>query len=108
MRPEDIRKTYKRESAASREEAASTAREVETDPEAARNLFQVVLAMSSTDREFSNLLHAIIESVVVDWIHNNMARDDEFALVIGRRITTLMDAMKPGWRPGLGRTNKTA
>lgn len=108
MKPEDIRKLYRRESAATADEAGQTAQEAATDPEAARNLFQVVLAMQSEDPQFKALLQAVIESVVIDWIANNMQKNDEFALVIGRRILTLMDAMKPAWRAGRYRKNKTA
>lgn len=96
MKPDDTRKLYRAESAATSREAAQTAREVATNPEAARQLWGVVCAMAPTDAEFALLLQAVIQSVMIDSIHNNMQRSDEYALVIGRRITTLMEAMKPG------------
>jgi hypothetical protein len=108
MNQDDIRKLYQRESAASADEAARTAQDVGTDPEAARKLFTVVLAMAPTDRAFEGLLRALIDSVVIDWITNTMTKDDEFALVIGQRMLKLMDAMKPAWRAGRHRMNKIA
>jgi hypothetical protein len=96
VKPEDIRTMYRAEREATADEMAATARAVATDPEMARSLWEVVLAMAPTDPEFSTLLQAVISSAVVDSISNGMQRDDNYALVIGRRIMRLMEAMKPG------------
>ena len=95
MDAETIRKLYDREDPATPEEVAQTASEVERDPAAARNLFQVILAMSGEDAVFQTLLQHILNSVVIDLVANRMQGDDEFALVIGRRILKMMAAMAP-------------
>lgn len=51
--------------------------------------------LTTDDQRRRYVIEAIITSVVVDIITNKMALDDGFAEVIGRRITTMMDATTP-------------
>jgi hypothetical protein len=63
-----------------------------TTADQARSDWRGILA--GGDERSRYVLEAIVESVVVDIITNKMAVDDGFAEVIGRRITTMLDATK--------------
>jgi 3-hydroxyisobutyrate dehydrogenase-like beta-hydroxyacid dehydrogenase len=108
MKPEDIRKLYDRETPATDAEAKATAHQAATEPESARQLWQVLLAMVPTDKEFEMVLRWIIDSVMIDHITNQVQHDDDFALVISRRILRSMDVMKPTFRAGRYRKHKSA
>jgi len=62
-----------------------------TDPEAARKLWQLLLTNNTSDEQVRAVLEWILESVLVDQITNHMGNSDEYALVIGRRISTLLE-----------------
>jgi len=91
MNKEDVRKLYRDEAPASADEAARTAKEATTDPNAARALFDVVFALAPQDPMFEALFRALLDSVLIDHISERMQRDDEYALVISRRITMFME-----------------
>lgn len=55
-------------------------------PEQARALWRSVLGGAPHDDAAEFILGKIITSVVIDLIQNQIAHDDEFAIVIGRRI----------------------
>lgn len=63
-----------------------------TPADKARGDWRAILATNMHDPRMRYILESIIESVVIDFIENNMARSEEFAEVIGRRIDTMMDA----------------
>jgi hypothetical protein len=64
-------------------------------PEQGRSDWQGILATNMQDPRMRYVLEAIIESVMIDYIENNMAHNDEFAVVIGRRIQTMLNATTP-------------
>ncbi len=108
MKPEDIRKLYAAEDAATEDEARQTQQEVRTDPEAARNLIKVVYSMSVEDRAFAMLLRLFIEGTVMKMIEDRAREDDDFALHCGNLLADLMQAtMRPVQRAGSGRHKKT-
>jgi hypothetical protein len=100
MNKEDIRKLYRDESPATADEAARTMQEVTTDPEAARAMWDVVLSLAPTDPAFAQLFRALLDSVLIDHISERMQRDDEYALVISRRIAVYMQGTMPSARRG--------
>ncbi len=105
MDPETIRKLYKDLDPASVEEAVKTTLEARTEPDMARGLWHVLLALAPQDRTFETLLTHLLMSVVIDSIEHRMQQDDEYALVISRRITTFMEKMAP---PPHGKRARTA
>ena len=64
------------------------------DPAMGRRLWEQLLEASLDGQsEHADLfLTWICQSVLVDWIANRIARDDEFATVIGNRIHALFTA----------------
>lgn len=58
--------------------------------DAARTLWRDVLKNPADEMA----LNEVLRSVLIDWVDNRMARDDEFALVIGRRLRTMLDAIE--------------
>ncbi len=98
--PEEIRQMYEEEEAATPEEAAATAKEVAEDPEQALNMLHVIMSMSGKDPVFMQLLEALLQSVVLDLLHQRMQQSPEFALVMGKRMIKLLDIMAPGFLQG--------
>ena len=97
LTPDDIRKLYEDEEPATPEEARQTAEEARNDPDAARALWAIVCAQAGTgDDQFEAVFRSCLDSIVLDIIGQHL-RNDDFALMLGRRIFTLMDMMKPGW-----------
>jgi hypothetical protein len=64
-----------------------------TDPNIARMLWQSLLSSNLTDERLGMAFHWLLESVVIDQIANRISDDDEFAVVIGRRISSLIEQM---------------
>lgn len=108
MTPEEIRRLYRRESAATDAEATQTLQDVATNPETARQMFQAICALAVEDHSFQTVLRAVLDSVLLDIVTNSMQANDEFALVVGRRLAHMMDAVKPAVRAGRYRTSKSA
>ena len=92
MRPEDIRRLYRAESAASAEEAAESRQEARTDPEQARRLLKVLYSLSVEDRDFAMLLKLFLEGMLIRLIEERAQTDDAYALECAKLITDLMDA----------------
>ncbi len=63
------------------------------DPTAARNLWQLLLTTSAQDERFRTILQRVMESVLIDYITNDLFNNDEFALVLGRRISLMLEAV---------------
>ena len=105
MDTDQIRKLFRTEDAATADEYARTAVEAQTNPEAARALWDVLLALQGADRDFGLLLQLLLNSVLIDTISERMGQDDAYALMIGRRLTALMEQTAPPLR---GRRAKTA
>ncbi len=62
-------------------------------PGKARSLWHWFMTEAATDRRAQTILDDIIRSAVIDIITKKMAGDDEYALVIGRRIQALDEAV---------------
>lgn len=63
-------------------------------PEEGRRLWEEVLRGANEDEPVdSQVLHHLIEGFMIDWIENNMNRSDTFAVTMGKRITTLINAI---------------
>lgn len=96
MRPEDIRRLYAEESAATDEEARDSQQRARTDPDEARALIKTLYAMSTEDRAFAVLLRMFLEASMMRLIEEHAAEDDSFALDSGKLIIDLMNmTMRP-------------
>lgn len=108
MRPEDIRRMYRRERAATDEEFRAIADEVRTDPAQARNLLATLYSLSVEDRDFAVLLSLFLEGMLMRHIQERADGDDAYALECAALIADLMrDTMRPP-RGKPGRSVKTA
>ena len=58
-------------------------------PDQGRALWRSVTGGAPHDDDANFILEKIVISVVMDLIQNKIANDDEFAIVIGRRIQML-------------------
>lgn len=96
MRPEDIRKLYASEDAATDQEAHKTQQEARTDPDQARRLIQVLYSMSVEDRDFAMLLRLFLEGTTMRHIQERVEADDDEALKCSNLIVDLMQmTMRP-------------
>jgi len=75
------------------EEVVKTIVTAETDPDAARSLWNLLLSTHTSDDRFHIALQWVLESVLVDYVTNRMDSSDEFAVVIGRRIATILEVI---------------
>lgn len=96
MTPEEIRRLYARERAATDAEAAETGDDARTDPTTARALWQTIAAMGRTDPDFAALLSMTLGSLLVALIGERVAADDAWAL---RAAGALLDMMDRTSRP---------
>lgn len=77
------------------EEVVHTAQEAGSDPTSARKLWGVLLSASAKDERLRLVLQLLLESVLVDQVNHHVTRDDEYALVIGRRVVAIMEKVSP-------------
>lgn len=103
MTPEDIRRLYASESAASDAEVRETQQKARTDPNEARRLLLTLYAMGGEDREFGELLDLVIKVATMQLIAIKAHENDDFALRIAELIIDGMETMKPGSKVGRGR-----
>lgn len=75
------------------EEAVKTIVQARTDPDAARDLWQLLLSTNTADNRVQEALQRVLQSVLVDYITNRMGANDEFSVTIGRRIATMLEAI---------------
>lgn len=90
MKPEDIRRLYAEESAATDEEARETQQEARADPDQARRLIAVLYSMSVEDASFAMLLRLFLEGTTMRHIQERAEVDDEEALKCSNLIVDLM------------------
>lgn len=95
MKPEDIRRLYRGEQAASDAEAARTRAETLRDPDAARALIKTLYSLALEDRSFAQLLRMFLEASMMRLIEEHAEQDDAFALDSAGLIFKLMDLMAP-------------
>ena len=100
MNPDDIRKLYDQERAATASEAAATQEQLRTDPELARRMYLALLAMASTDSAFRALANAVAQAAAIELIRRQMDADDTYALFVGQ---IMADALTPAPRTPRGR-----
>lgn len=74
-------------------------REIQTDPVSSRALWEFLLSETAHSERASTALNEVLASAVIDYITNNIARNDEYASVIGRRVAAILDAfgIEPPW-----------
>lgn len=95
MDPEDIRRLFRRETAATAHEAAATQDAARTDPEMARKLLLTLYALADADREFRALLSLVLHTALGELVRERAAVDDAFALTLGAIMVRAMEAMQP-------------
>ena len=100
MKPEDIRRLYRAETAATEQESAAQRAQLRSDPDEARRLLQTLYALSTEDRDFALLLRLFLEGMLMRLVEERAATDDAYALACAALIADLMDAMQ---RPPRGR-----
>lgn len=106
MKPEDIRRLYNQEDAATDAEAAQTQSDMRTDPDMARSALLTIYALAEDDPAFSGLLNVILKVGMMQLLVRATEDDDAFALKIGELISDVMQkTSKPGPR-GKHRPNK--
>jgi hypothetical protein len=108
MKPEDIRRLYRRETPATEAEAAETTGETRTDPEQARRLIEVLYSLSVEDRDFALLLKLFLEGMLMGLIQQRAESDDAYALQCAELITDLMAATMKRVPRGKPRPTKSA
>lgn len=108
MRPEDIRKIYAEESAATEEEARETQAQARTDPAMARMLILTLYSLAGEDREFDQLLEIVLKVGTMQLLIQEAEQSDRFALAMAELIIDGMETMKPNSRVQRGRQTKKA
>lgn len=93
MRPEDIRKLYASEGAASEDEARKTADEARTDPDQARRLLVTLYSLAGEDRTFEHLLQLVLKVGTMQLLIRATEGDDRFALQMAELILDGMEQM---------------
>lgn len=108
MKPEDIRRLYRQEDAATDAEAKALYGEVRTDPDMARNLLLTLYALSGDDPEFDGLLSLVLKAGMMQLLAERVHEDDAFALKIGELIADAMEQTQPRPRTPRGRRQPKA
>lgn len=93
MTPEDVRKLYRDEDAATDDEARDTAQEARTDPAQARRLLLTLYALAGEDRAFTQLLQLVLQAGTMQLLVQAAEADDTFALRMAELILDGMEQM---------------
>ncbi len=91
MKPEDIRRLYRDEEAASSAEARETAESVKNDPDQARRMLLTLYALGGEDKQFAELVDLVTRVGSMQLIAMAAHQDDEFAKRIGQVIIEGME-----------------
>jgi len=91
MTPEDIRKIYRDEDAATDDEARKTEQEARTDPDQARRLLLTLYALAGEDRTFDHLLQLVLKVGTMQLLVQASEESDTFAL---RMAELILDGMR--------------
>lgn len=97
MTPEDLRRMYRDEDAATDDEARTTEQEARTDPEQARRLLVLLYALAGEEREFDQLLQLVLKVGTMQLLVQ-AAQDDTFALHMAELILDGMQQMAKATR----------
>lgn len=103
MNPDDIRKLYQAEDAASDEEAAETQADARTNPETARALLVTLYSLAGEDRDFDRLMALVLKVGTMQLLIQEAERSDRFALQLAELIIDGTGTLKPGSRVPRGR-----
>jgi hypothetical protein len=90
MTPDDLRKLYRDESAATDDEARETAHEARTDPDQARRLLLTLYTLAGDDPVFDQLLQLVLKAGTMQLLAQAASHDDTFAL---RMAELILDGM---------------
>lgn len=93
MTPEDLRKLYRDEDAATDDEARETAKEAREDPDQARRLLVTLYALAGEDHTFDQLLHLVLKVGTMQLLVQVSEADDQFALRMAELILDGMEQM---------------
>jgi hypothetical protein len=104
--PDEIRRLYARERAATDAEAAETGDDARTDPVIARALWQTITAMSSTDPDFALLLSMTLGPLLVELIGERVQADDAWALKAAGALLDTMARTTPPPRTPRGKATR--
>ena len=102
MTPDEIRRLYHRERAATDEEAAETTESMRTDPATARAMIATLYSLSVEDRHSALLLKLFLEGTLMRLVEERAGSDDAFALACGGLIADLMRDMASPHPPRAG------
>lgn len=91
MTPEDIRRLYRDENAATDEEAKATSEEARTDPDQARRLLVTLYSLAGEDQVFDQLLQLVLKVGTMQLLVQAAEGDDTFAL---RMADLILDGMQ--------------
>lgn len=80
MTPDDIRRLYAREVAATAAEAEATEAQVQTDPELARAFWETTLALAPVEPAVHTVLSNAMGDLLIALINERAQADDAFAL----------------------------
>lgn len=103
MKPDDIRKLYRAESAADDAEARETQQDARTNPDTARALLLTLYSLAGEDREFDQLLQLVLKVGMMQLLVQEAEQSDRFALQMAETIIDGMETLKPDSRVQRGR-----
>lgn len=81
------------------EEVQRAVLKAQTEPGAARALWDILLVAHDTDENLRLAFSLLLQSVLIDQISYQVGNDDTYALVIGRRIATILEQITGAIQP---------
>jgi hypothetical protein len=103
LNPEDIRRLYRRERAATESEAAETEDDARRDPAIARAMWQTITALGDTDPDFAMLLSMTLGPLIIELIGERVSADDAWALKAAGKLLDMMARTTPPRRTPRGK-----
>jgi hypothetical protein len=106
--PDEIRRLYASERAATDAEATATEADVRSDPELARAMWETTIAIAPTEAATAHVLSIALGDLIIALISERVASDDGWAL---RAAEAVFDAQRRTSRPPRtprGKPNKMA
>lgn len=108
MTPEEIRRLYAREAAATDAEAAQTEADARTDPEIARALWETTIAIAPTEPATAHVLSIAMGDLIIALIGERVATDDAWALRASAAVIAAQHRTSRPPRTPRGKPNKMA
>jgi hypothetical protein len=106
--PEEIRRLYARETAATAADAAQTEADARTDPEIARAMWETTIAIAPTEPATAHVLSIALGDLLIALISERVASDDDWAF---KAAAAVFEAQRRTSRPPRtprGKPNKMA